>query len=473
MVVSFGFYSYNTVDILLCCDLLCRKRLVYNLYSHQQEVLDFSKENDRFINAGEPGVGKTLATLAYIDYLLKDNPSLKVIVIAPKSIILSGWVKDCHKFTPHIPIVACVGTLKQKIDAFNSIATIYVSNYETMHGKIDFSGEGYDVMVIDEAVKVKNHKARWTKAITILSREIKHIILLSGLLTPNNLQEIYSPVNIVEKGLLGKSFWSFRSHFFTPNPYSFQQKEWIAKQGAEQAIMDLVKPYVIRHTKEECLDLPEQIFSVREVDMTKRQAQYYLQMKKEMVLQLKDGNVPATTKATVLNKLSQISSGFIYDSEKNTHRFESSKLKELDDIIMGELQNEKVLVFYTYKGEVDIFKEKYPEASYISGGQNAQEQANAIRDFQEGDVRLIFASVSAAKYGITLTSCSNVVYFSLNYSLDDMEQSKARVHRIGQTKVTNYIYLLSKNTVDKRIYNAILKKQNLNEIINGMIEEEN
>ena len=443
------------------------------LFAHQEKTLQFAQDNHgRYIDGSDMGVGKTLSTLAYISYLHESNPGIKAMVIAPKSIILTGWVNDCHKFTPHLHIVPCIGTKKQKIDSFNSVGNIFVSNFETMNMNLDFTDDGFDVLVIDEAVKVKNHRANWTKEITKLSRHIPKVILLSGLLTPNNLQEIYSPVNIVEPNLLGKSFWSFRSRFFTPNPFSYQQKEWMPKQGAERAITDLVRPYVIRHTKEECLDLPDQIFTKREVEMTKKQLAYYRQMKKEMVLSLKDGNVPATTKATVLNKLCQISSGFIYDTEKQTHHFESSKLKELDDIINGELQNEKVLIFYTYKGEVDIFKKKYPKASFITGGQNAEEQARAIQDFQGGDVRLIFASVSAAKYGITLTACSNVVYFSMNYSLDDMEQSKARVHRIGQTRVTNYIYLLSKNSVDNRIYNAILKKQTLNDIINGLIEEE-
>ena len=441
-------------------------------FDHQLRTLAFASESQKYIDGSDMGTGKTLSTLLYIDRLLHNNPSLKVLVIAPKSIILSGWVGDVHKYFPHIMITPCIGTKKQKLAGFDSISTIYVTNYESMHGKFHIEPDEFDMLVCDEAVKLKNSRAKWTKEITRLSRHMKYVVLLSGLLTPNNLQEIYAPFNIIQPNLLGKSFWQFRNNFFTPNPYSFQQKEWMAKQGAERAIMDLVRPYIIRHTKEECLDLPEQIFTVREVEMTPKQKAYYKQMHKEMVLTLKDGNVPATTKATVLNKLSQISSGFIYDQESKAHHFESSKLNELDDILTGDLQNEKVLIFYTYKGELDIFKSKYPDASFISGGQNADEQAEAIRDFQSGSVRLIFASVSAAKYGITLTACSNVVYFSLNYSLDDMEQSKARVHRIGQKRVTNYIYLLSKNTVDKRIYNAILKKQSLNEIVNGMIEEE-
>jgi len=439
-------------------------------FDHQLKTLEFAKTRSCYIDGSEMGTGKSASTLMYIDYLLQDNPSLKVLIIAPKSIILSGWVGDVHKMFPHIMITPCIGTRAQKIAGFNAVSTIYITNYETMHAD-DLELYGFDVLVCDEAIKLKNHKAKWTKAITQLARHMNYIILLSGLLTPNNLLEIYSPVNVVAPGLLGKSYWQFRSHFFTPNPYSYQQKEWVPKQGAEAMIMDMVRPHVIRHTKDECLDLPAQVMTVREVDMTAKQKKYYNQMRKEMVLTLKDGNVPATTKATVLNKLSQISSGFIYDPDKKTHHFESSKLNELDDILKGDLQNEKVLVFYTYKGEVDVFKKTYPEASFVTGGQNAEDQATAIRDFQEGSRRLMFASVSAAKYGITLTACSNVIYFSLNYSLDDMEQSKARVHRIGQTRVTNYIYLLSKGTVDLRIYNAILKKQTLNDIITGMIEE--
>ena len=442
------------------------------LFDHQEKTLSFAKErNGRYVDGSEMGTGKTAATLAYIDYLLTDNPSLKVLIVAPKSIILSGWVGDVHKMFPHIMITPCIGTKKQKLDGFAAVSTIYVTNYETFHGNLDFTEAGIDVLVCDEAIKLKNHKAKWTKEIKRLSLHIPKVILLSGLLTPNNMLEIYSPFDIIKPNLLGKSYWQFRSHFFTPDPYSFQQKEWVPKMNAEMHITEAVKPYVIRHEKKDCLDLPEQIFTVREVEMTAKQKKYYKQMKSEMILTLQDGNVPATTKATVLNKLGQISSGFIYDPEKKAHTFESSKLNELDDLINGELQGEKVLVFYTYRGELAVFQEKYPGASYITGGQDADAQKQHIDDFQNGDSKLMFASVSAAKYGITLTSCSHAIYFSMTYSLDDMEQSKARIHRIGQRKATNYIYLLSKGTVDMRVYNAILKKQTLNEIVNDLIAE--
>ena len=93
-----------------------------------------------------------------------------------------------------------------------------------------------------------------------------------------------------------------------------------------------------------------------------------------------------------------------------------------------------------------------------------------IIKFKAGETQYMFASVSAAKYGLTFTNCSNVIYYSLNYSLDDFAQSQDRIHRIGQSKTCNYIYLLNKGTVDVQIYRALMKKKKLNELIIDLIE---
>ena len=82
--------------------------------------------------------------------------------------------------------------------------------------------------------------------------------------------------------------------------------------------------------------------------------------------------------------------------------------------------------------------------------------------------------MSASKYGLTLINSANVIYYSLNYSLDDYAQSQDRIHRRGQTKTCNYIYLLStcgKTTVDHKILNALKNKKSLNQLVTSMIEE--
>ena len=141
------------------------------------------------------------------------------------------------------------------------------------------------------------------------------------------------------------------------------------------------------------------------------------------------------------------------------------------NLLNGELASKPVIVFCTYKGEIEMFKKYYPKASFIYGGQSTSEQEEAIEDFKSGNTRILFANVKASKYGLTFTNCSDVIYYSLSYSLDDVYQSQERIHRIGQTNTCNYIYLITKKTIDERIYKAVNKKQSLNDMVFELIED--
>jgi SNF2 family DNA or RNA helicase len=441
------------------------------LYKHQMDSVLFGIQNHSFANLSEMGTGKTLSTLALIhQYFLKID-DFRTLVICPKSIIMSSWVDDCKTYFPGLTIIPVIGTKDKKIEAFQKDGDIYVTNYETMNQPFNWDQSDFNLIVCDEAVRLKNHRAKWTKKITSLSKRIPRRIILSGLITPNNLMEIYAPFNMIQPGIFGKSFWSFRSKYFSPDPFSYENREWLPKKGSEELITEKIKPFVIRHTKDECLDLPNKVHQIRKTEMTAKQKKYYMKMKRDAVLHLDDDSVAALTKATLIGKLAQISSGFIYNAEKSIFQFESSKLNELQSIIHGELATEQVLIFTNFKAETKLFKEKYPEESFIFGGQNDSEQTEMINDFKNGKNRLMFASVAAAKYGLTFVNCSHVIYFSLNYSLDDFAQSQDRIHRIGQTRNAHYIYLLNQGTVDLQIHNALMKKKKLNELIIELIED--
>jgi len=444
--------------------------VVSPLYKHQQQTVKFASTIKRYADLSDMGTGKTRTQLQYISDYHASYHDLKVLIIAPKSIILSSWIGDIEKFYPELSAVAVIGSKMEKLELLRKDATIYITNYETMNQGIDFTVSGIDYLVCDEAIKLKNPRAKWTKAITELSRFVPSVALLSGLITPNNLLEVFGPFNIVAPGVLGKNFWQFREHYFTPDPYSFENRSWLPKKHTEDRITDLLSPYIIRHTKAKCLDLPDKIHTKRSVEMTAKQRVNYNQMKKEAVLQLKDSSISAVNKATVIQKLAQISSGFIYDHEKKIHTFESAKVRELEDIINGELANDQVLIFTNFKAETKLFREKYPEESFIYGGQSSNEQIEDIEKFQNGDNRLMFASVAAAKYGLTFTNCHYVIYFSMNYSLDDFAQSQDRIHRIGQQHNAQYIYLLSSKSIDEVIYKALQTKKKLNDLIVELIE---
>ena len=250
-------------------------------------------------------------------------------------------------------------------------------------------------------------------------------------------------------------------------------RAWVAKKGSIDKITQLVEPFVIRHKKDECLDLPEKVYSKKYIPMEKDQAKIYKKMLKEMMVELADEKVKAVSKGVLLQKLQQITSGFLYtaDGDMCFNAFANAKIKEMDNLLNGELIDEQVITFCTYKGEIALFRKRFPESAFIYGGQSADEQKREIDAFKNGAKRLLFANIKASKYGLTFTNCSYVIYYSLSYSLDDMYQSQERIHRIGQSRTCNYIYLLAEKTTDDKVYDAIRKKQKLNDMVYGLIEE--
>jgi len=442
------------------------------LYLHQKKTSFFGQNIGSYADLSDCGTGKTISTLSIIAHHTLKNPSFKCLVIAPKSIIISSWCEDAKMFD-NLKTSAVIGTKKQKLDAFSVDANIYITNYETMNQQFDFE-EPFDMLVCDEAVRLKNPYASWTKNIKQLSRGIDKRVIISGLITPNNLMEVFAPFDIVEPHILGKSFHQFKNKYFAPNPFSYMNKEWIPKKDAHKDIMGKIERVIIRHKKDECLDLPEKVHTIRDVEMTPEQKKIYIDMAQSFIAEVKNKTITAVNAGAKLQKLQQITSGFLYTSEddkSSTIFFKNQKSYELHFLLEGELASKPVIVFCTYKGEMEMFKKYYPKASFIYGGQSTAEQENAIADFKEGNTRILFANVKASKYGLTFTNCSDVIYYSLSYSLDDVYQSQERIHRIGQSNTCNYIYLITKKTIDERIYKAVNKKQSLNDMIFELIED--
>ena len=442
------------------------------LYLHQRKTLLFSNQIGSYADLSDCGTGKTISTLSIIETHTQDNPHFKCLVIAPKSIIISAWCEDAKRFE-NLKVVPVMGAKKRKLDAFQEDANVYITNYETMNQDFKFE-EPFDMLVCDEAVRLKNPNAKWTKNIKKLSRSVKYKIIISGLITPNNLMEVYSPFDIVEPHILGKSFYQFKNKYFTPNPFSYMNKEWVPKKGSHENIMNKIERLIIRHRKDECLDLPEKIHTIREVEMGVEQKRMYLDMAKKFVVEVEEGTITAVNAGAKLQKLQQITSGFIYNNEeekKSPIFFKNQKSFELYNLLEGELADKQVIIFCTYRGEIEMFKKYYPKSSFIYGGQSDTSQQEAIEDFKSGANRLLFANVKASKYGLTFTNCSDIIYYSLSYSLDDVYQSQERIHRIGQNNTCNYIYLLTKNSIDKRVYNAVMKKQSLNDMVFEIIED--
>jgi superfamily II DNA/RNA helicase len=241
------------------------------------------------------------------------------------------------------------------------------------------------------------------------------------------------------------------------------QYKWVPREDAQTIVHQALQP-AIRFTKEECLDLPDMLFSTREVPLTPQQVKYYETLRKQMIAVAAGLQITAVNAAAMLNKLLQVSQGAVYTDDKDVIEFDvSNRLNELLDVI--EQTDHKVLVFVPYRHTLEIVEAKVKAAGYttatIHGGVAAPRRAEIIKEFQtEDDPRILIMIPQATAHGITLTRANQVVWWGPVSSTEIYLQANSRAHRAGQTnKVT--ITHLQGSPVERRLYAMLQNKIDL------------
>jgi SNF2 family DNA or RNA helicase len=214
----------------------------------------------------------------------------------------------------------------------------------------------------------------------------------------------------------------------------------------------------IRFTKEECLDLPDQLITTREVPLTAQQQKYYDTIKKQMVALAAGEEITAANAAGMLNKLLQISQGAVYTDTREVVQFDvKPRLAELLDIINGTTH--KVLVFVPFRHVLETLYEELVahfgdanQVEAIHGSVAAGARADIIKRFQTEDKpKVLLLIPQATAHGITLTRADQVVWWGPIPSTETYLQGNARAHRAGQVNKVTVTHLQG-SPVEKRMY---------------------
>ena len=191
----------------------------------------------------------------------------------------------------------------------------------------------------------------------------------------------------------------------------------------------------------------------------------YRQIEKESFAELATSEVSAVNVLTKLLRLSQITGGHLTDDEGDTNAVSTAKHDALSDIIDSIMQeNKKLVIMARFVPEMNdiqrLLEQKDIDYAVIRGGiRNREEQ---VHRFQNDDTcRVFLGQIAAAGLGLTLTAASTMVFYSLDYSMSNFEQAKARIHRVSQKNDCLYIYLVCKGTVDTKVIRSLRNKTDL------------
>jgi SNF2 family DNA or RNA helicase len=268
---------------------------------------------------------------------------------------------------------------------------------------------------------------------------------------------------LVNHDAVPKFFGAFRDRVMI----KLSQYRW-APRGDAQAIVHQVLQPAIRFTKEECLDLPDMLYSTREVPLTPQQSKYYDAIRKQMAVIAAGSEVTAVNAASMLNKLLQISQGAVYTDDRDVVEFDvDNRVNELLDVIAGT--NEKVLVFVPYRHTLEMLNDRVIKAGYttatIHGGVAANKRAEIIKQFQtEDDPRVLIMVPQATAHGITLTRANQVVWWGPVSSTEIYIQANARAHRAGQKNCVTVTHLQG-SPVERRVYSMLQNKVDLHQAL--------
>lgn len=455
-------------------------------YDHQRVALEDSWSAEYYALFMEMGTGKTKVAIDTMAILYEAEKLKAVLIIAPKG-VYDNWVKG--EIPIHLPkriprqlcrwIPSKTKKFEEELMDFivkkDPILKIFVMNVEafsTPRGTEAATAFLYqnpaNMVVVDESTTIKNRKAARTKNIMSLQRHSKYRRILTGSPITKSPMDLFSQCGfLAEKSLGFNSFYAFQGRYAniqqrTMGHRSFQQVMGYRRLDELSEKLDVFSNRVL---KMDCLDLPAKVYTRRDVELTPEQEKLYRQMKKLALAKLDNGELATTASVlTQIMRLQQICCGHLMPDDGAMQLIKNNRLTELLNLV-EEVQG-KAIIWATYTHDIlQISKELSerfgPESVATYYGDTEQDaRQEIVNDFQdvENPLRFFVGQPRTGGYGITLTAANTVIYYSNSYDLEIRLQSEDRAHRIGQTNKVTYIDLVSPNTIDEKILQALRSK---------------
>jgi len=462
-------------------------------YAHQLTALKKSWAQKTYALFMEMGTGKSKVLVDNIAMLYDNGAIRAALIVAPKG-VYKNW--NDIEFPVHLPDhvdhtkVLWEATITKKKQAeldtlFDGkeelkILIMNVEAFSTTKG-LDFARSFLNIFLgraligIDESTTIKSPTAKRTKNILKLGNLAKYRRILTGSPVTKSPLDLYSQCEFLDPYHLSHySYYSFRARYAQMLDRNFggRRVQIVGSYRNLGELTDKLEKFSYRVLKEDCLDLPEKIFTKRFVELTPEQKRIYAQLKK-LALATIDNKIMSTVNVmTQLMRLHQVTCGTFKADDGTIKHLSNNRLTALMDCL--EETDGKVIIWATYREDikkiVDSLKKAYGEASTVEyhGGVDATLRQDHIAQFQQekGPTRYFVGNPQTGGYGITLTAANTVIYFSNSYDLEKRLQSEDRAHRIGQTGSVTYVDLIAEKTIDEKIVKSLRDKIDIaNEIM--------
>ena len=416
-----------------------------------------------------PGLGKTSITLTAVNILRYYRWQIsRVLVIAPKKVAEATWSKEAAKWD-HLQNLKCVtvlGSASKRIRALNTPADVYIINRENVPWLVGYYQQAwpFDMVICDESTSFKNHQSKRFKALKLIRRFCKKVILLTGTPSSKGLIDLWAQIYLLDEGVrLGKTISQYRERYFISNNHGGHFTDYKPKSDAEVSVLDAISDICVSMKAEDYLELPECIEHEIPVVMDDKTKKEYDKFERDLLFEIEDETITAQGAAVLTGKLLQYCNGAIYDGDKKAHQVHDCKLSAYMELL-ERIDGEPCMTFYGFKHDLDRIQEQLKKTKLrvrvYSGTQDEE-------DWNAGEIDVLLAHPASCAYGLNLQAGGrHVIWFGLNWSFELNDQGKCRLWRQGSEFDRVYIhYLVVQGGVDEDIMAAIRDRADTHEAV--------
>jgi SNF2 family DNA or RNA helicase len=461
-------------------------------FAHQAAYLQRFWKHPVVALFAEMGTGKSFMLINNAALLYDRGDINGMLIVAPKGVYRNWYKSELPKHMPeHVPYkMACWSPSPRKAEKMEMEAMLnYVDGLRILIMNIEaFSTEKgvsfartflrvtNSFMAVDESTTIKTPNAKRTKNIIKVGREARFRRIATGSPVTKSPLDLYAQCEFLSADCLNMaSYYAFQARYAVlverrMATHTFKQIVGYRRLDELQKRLD---NFSFRVTKEECLDLPDKVYTRREVEMTAEQRKAYDQMKLMALSVIDQGIVSTNNALTQLMRLHQICCGHVKLDDGSEVEFPNNRIDEL--LAALEEVDGKVIIWANYRKDIERIKNRLQHdygmtavASYY-GDTEAEERQEIVTRFQDPNdsLRFFVGNPRTGGYGLTLTAAKTVIYYSNNFDLEVRLQSEDRAHRIGQTSKVTYIDLITPGTVDEHIVKALRNKINIASAVLG------
>jgi len=435
----------------------------------QEEAIKFMLKTPRSGAFMRMGTGKTVSCLTVIDLLMYEMTMMRrVILFAPLRVAEITWLDEIRKWdhTKHLTYAFIHGKSKKEDLIAARDCDILAINFEGAKWLYDHRDLfcHFDAMIVDESTWIKNHAAIRTDIIHKLGRFIPRITILSGSPAPNSLEDLWSQIYLLDRGKrLGQNITEYRRRYFFKDDH---RHGYFLKKGAKKEIVDSIADLVIVVDQKDQEGIPIVHNNLIKFALPEKLKKQYDELEEDLFTTIDSGySIHALNQQAKAQKLRQFISGFVYKSDYTVVKIHEERLKVLAELIQS-LSGNNVLVAIQFREEVNMIQDylkrhlRMRDVPFINSESKKSDDTKNIRLWQEGKLPVFLAHPGSIAHGLNLQAGgSDIIWYSLTWSLEEWEQYIARLARMGQlsAKVINHVLTMI-GTIDIPIFSAINRK---------------